>query len=195
MLCFSVINGVYTGFGIYLCFSSDGKRWKRLNRILAKYDNRKVLSDPHTFLTAFPVRSKAIVSQDKRFNYFYIHWTAKLNSISRYRIDRDRYMSIYTKKSGTFTTRSLIFDGRPLTLNATIDAGGQLEFQLETSEGLAVPGYSFADFDTLAGPTDFLDKPLTWKKQAQIPIEADKLSCKLRSAAIHVIYHMRPRKI
>ncbi len=87
---------------------------------------------------------------------------------------------------GHFTTPPLTFSGSRLTLNMDASAVGDIRVEVQDASGHAVPGFAFADSDSLA--LNNLAKVVTWRKGSS------DLS-KLAGKTVRLAFRMRLAKL
>jgi hypothetical protein len=94
------------------------------------------------------------------------HWKDG-ETLRRYTIRIDGFVSLHAKqKDGEFTTPTLTFAGRALSLNFATAAAGTIRVELQDENGHALPGFALEDCDELFGDT--LDRTVTWKNQSDV---------------------------
>lgn len=80
---------------------------------------------------------------------------------------KDRLCAVVADDRGEFTTHRMLVTGRQLSLNlATYGHGGFVQVEMRDAKGNAVPGYTFAESDSLSG--DDLDRRVTWNGRADL---------------------------
>lgn len=73
---------------------------------------------------------------------------------------------------GTFTTPSLLFDGKNLKLNVQIRNGGYLRVGVLDDKGEAIPGWTTADCEPITG--DQIDVLVAWKEGSNLAVLAGR---------------------
>lgn len=81
---------------------------------------------------------------------------------------RDGFVSLYNggDDTGSITTKTLVFDGSQLKVNAKLNKGGSLKVEILDKSGNPVNGYTVADALTITG--DQFAKTATWKHGADL---------------------------
>ncbi len=100
-------------------------------------------------------------------------WHGKGNSLRRYTLRLDGFVSINAPMSGgEVVTKPLTFTGDKLTLNFATSAAGDIRVELQDLAGQPYPGYSLDDCSPLFGDT--LNRPVTWKNGSEVSRLAGK---------------------
>jgi len=87
--------------------------------------------------------------------------------LRRYSLRLDGFSSIYAPyKTGSMTTKSLIFKGKKLLLNFATSAPGYIKVEIQNARGKPVPGYSLSDADELIG--NYIEHPASWYSQTDV---------------------------
>jgi hypothetical protein len=87
--------------------------------------------------------------------------------VRRYTLRIDGFVSYHASdQPGKFISKPVIFSGRTLALNFATAAAGSIRVELQTPEGLPLPGHALADCDELFGDT--IDRVVTWHDQADL---------------------------
>ncbi len=93
--------------------------------------------------------------------------------LRQYTIRIDGFVSLHARqKPGEFVTRSVLFQGKQLSLNFATSAAGSIRVELQSGDGKPIPGFSLADCDELFGDT--LDRTVTWKGNTDVSALAGK---------------------
>ncbi len=80
----------------------------------------------------------------------------------RYSLRLDGFASVRAGvKEGELLTKPFTFAGDALEINFSTSAGGGLRFELQNSDGTALPGFALADCQEQIG--NELDRVVTWK--------------------------------
>lgn len=91
-------------------------------------------------------------------------WTGNSNSIRRYSLRLDGFVSIRGGwKGGELITRPLKFSGSKVELNFATSAVGSILVEIQDAGGKPIPGYSLADCEEVFG--DSTSRNVQWKKQ------------------------------
>ncbi|MDB6095470.1 MAG: hypothetical protein JWM32_3032 [Verrucomicrobia bacterium] len=97
------------------------------------------------------------------------------------------------EKGGQFTTPALIFEGTHLALNLNASATGEVWVELRDADGHALPGYAFADSDSL-GQND-VAKVVTWRggkaDVSALAGHAVRIAFKLRTAKLYAFQFLQ----
>lgn len=100
-------------------------------------------------------------------------WHGKGNSIRRYTLRLDGFVSVNAPLSGgEFTTKPIKFAGDRLTLNLATSAAGDVQVELQDTSGKPISGYSLADCSPAFG--DSTDRTITWKHGSDVSELAGK---------------------
>lgn len=88
-------------------------------------------------------------------------------------------------EGGRVSTKLLRHVGGELRVNATFAAGGWLKAELAGRDGRVIPGYSFADSESVA--KDGVDQLVSWRRHARLPDGGQILSIRfsLQNASLY----------
>jgi hypothetical protein len=85
----------------------------------------------------------------------------------------DRFVAAeFDYGGGTITTEPFEFTGEQLSLNLGTGAVGEARVGILNADGSAIAGFAASDCDIING--DFLDRRVTWKKEADVSELAGK---------------------
>lgn len=89
------------------------------------------------------------------------YWTGKSDSLRRYTLRMDGFVSAHAPMSGgELVTKPIVFDGSRLTLNFATSAAGTVRVELQDGNGKPVEGYALNDCEELFGDT--LERTVVW---------------------------------
>jgi len=98
--------------------------------------------------------------------------------VRRFVFRTDGFMSLQAKSQpGDVLTKLLRFSGQSLQLNFRTEAAGSIRVEVQSADGLPLPGLSLADCEKLQG--DAIKKVVTWKS-GKTPAIADGQPVRLR---------------
>ncbi len=121
-------------------------------------------------------------------------WHGKGNSLRRYTLRLDGFVSINAPLSGgELVTKPLNFTGDKLTLNFATSAAGDIRVELQDASGTPHPGFTLEDCSPLFG--DSLSRPVTWKnggKLSQLAGKPIRLRFVLRDADLYAMQFVAP---
>lgn len=121
-------------------------------------------------------------------------WHGKGNSLRRYTLRLDGFVSINAPLSGgELITKPLTFTGNKLTLNFATSAAGDIRVEVQDHTGLPYPGFSLDDCSPLFGDT--LDRPVAWKHGSDVSRltgKAVRLRFVLRDADLFALQFVSP---
>jgi hypothetical protein len=90
------------------------------------------------------------------------YWTGTSNSLRRYTLRLDGFVSAQAPMSGgELLTKPITFTGKTLWLNFATSAAGSVRIELQDEQGTPLPGFSLDDCEELFDDT--IDRPVTWK--------------------------------
>ena len=94
-------------------------------------------------------------------------WHCKGNSLRRYTLRLDGFVSINAPLSGgELLTKPLTFTGNSLSLNFATSAAGDIRVEIQDAAGAPLPGFTLDDSELLFG--DSLDRTVTWKNGGDV---------------------------
>ena len=94
-------------------------------------------------------------------------WHGKGNSLRRYTLRLDGFVSINAPLSGgELLTKPLTFTGNSLSLNFATSAAGDIRVEIQDAAGAPLPGFTLDDSELLFG--DSLDRTVTWKNGGDV---------------------------
>ena len=94
-------------------------------------------------------------------------WHGKGNSLRRYTLRLDGFVSINAPLSGgELVTKPLTFTGDKLTLNFATSAAGDIRVELQAADGTPHPGFTLEECSPLFGDT--LNRTVTWKSGSDV---------------------------
>ncbi|MBS0206592.1 MAG: hypothetical protein JSS49_27255 [Planctomycetes bacterium] len=121
-------------------------------------------------------------------------WHGKGNSLRRYTLRLDGFVSINAPLSGgEFVTPPLTFTGDKLTLNFATSAAGDIRVELQDLARQPYPGFSLEDCPPLFGDT--LNRPVTWKSGGNLSHligQPVRLRFVLRDADLYALRFVSP---
>lgn len=121
-------------------------------------------------------------------------WHGKGNSLRRYTLRLDGFVSINAPLSGgELVTKPLTFTGNKLTLNFATSAAGDIRVELQDATGKPHPGFTLEDCPPLFG--DALNRPVTWKNGGnldQLTGKPVRLRFVLRDADLFALQFVSP---
>lgn len=90
------------------------------------------------------------------------YFTGRESRLRRYSLRIDGFASIHAKlQQGEFTTKPITFSGKELSLNVATSAAGVVQVEIQSPDGMPIPGYALADCDLIYG--DSIDRRVSWK--------------------------------
>ena len=99
--------------------------------------------------------------------------------IRRFTYRVDGFVSVQSTGPGEVLTKPLLFEGNRLRINYAAFNGGSLEVELQDADGVAIPGFTYADFEALTG--DEVDCTLSWGDQSDVgALEGTPVRIRLR---------------
>lgn len=94
-------------------------------------------------------------------------WHGKGNALRRYTLRTDGFVSVNAPLAGgELLTKPLIFAGDGLRLNFASSAAGDLRVELQTVDGVPIPGRTLDDCPSIFGDT--LDRRVVWNGGADL---------------------------
>ncbi len=101
------------------------------------------------------------------------YWTGNSDLLRRHTLRMDGFVSLHAPMTGgELLTRPVRFTGTSLYVNFSTSAAGSLKAELQDQNGTPLPGFALDDCEELFGDT--LDRPLTWKADADLSSLAGK---------------------
>jgi hypothetical protein len=97
----------------------------------------------------------------------------------------DRLAALCAPQRGQFTTAAMILRGSQIVLNMDAHRTGGIEVEIRDEQFRPVPGYSFAEADTLQ--SDQLRIPVTWKQNSDLRA--------LKGRKIYLRFRMRAARL
>jgi hypothetical protein len=95
------------------------------------------------------------------------YFTENFSRLRRYTLRLDGFVSAHAgHEQGELVSRPFTFEGKRLSFNFGTSAPGYVRVELQTPEGIAIPGFSDADADILYG--DSLARTVSWKGNADV---------------------------
>jgi len=95
------------------------------------------------------------------------YWTGKSSVLRRFTMRIDGFVSVHAPAvGGSFETKSIVFEGNRLVLNAATSAAGYIKVEIRDRRGRVIPDRSFDDCVELFG--DSLERTVTWADGADI---------------------------
>ena len=80
----------------------------------------------------------------------------------RYVLRPDGFVSLHAgAEEGEWRSKPLVFSGRDLVLNLSTGAAGGVRVEVQTGEGVPIPGFTLAEAETIYG--DSLERVVRWK--------------------------------
>lgn len=94
-------------------------------------------------------------------------WHGKGNSIRRYTLRLDGFVSVNAPLSGgELLTKPLTFAGDKLMLNFATSAAGDIRVEIQNAEGTPIPGFTLDDCPPVFG--DAIERTVTWKDGREV---------------------------
>tara|TARA_Y100000588_G_scaffold336881_1_gene377994 strand:- start:5207 stop:6328 length:1122 start_codon:yes stop_codon:yes gene_type:complete len=109
---------------------------------------------------------------------------ARSSAIARLIQTRDRFMAVEADRAGgELTTAPVRQSGRHLVANADCGAMGLIRFELSSTDGSVVDGFSFDDCD----PVDLnqIEKIVTWRGKGTLPAGSFRIGARLMSTRLY----------
>jgi hypothetical protein len=101
------------------------------------------------------------------------YWSGEQNSLRRYTLRLDGFVSAQAKLSGgTVLTKPIIFTGSQLNLNFSSSAAGDIRVAIKNGDGSEIPGFTLDDCPPIFG--DAIDRTVRWKSGADVSALAGK---------------------
>jgi len=95
------------------------------------------------------------------------YFTENFSRLRRYTLRLDGFVSAHAgHEQGELISRPFTFEGKRLSFNFGTSAPGYVRVELQTPEGIAIPGFSEADADVLYG--DSLARTVSWQGNADV---------------------------
>ena len=157
---------------IVLTTSRDGIRWQRCSDprpiidnggVRKTWDGGMVLSTSHFLVVGDEVR----MYYGGTFGPHTANWYPSGNGLATCKLDRFAAIHSVEGKSGTLTTRPLVFEGSQLTLNART-SGGRVLVEVLNEKGETVRGYGARECSGVQG--DHLAAPVRWNDRDLRPL-------------------------
>ncbi|MCX7426345.1 MAG: hypothetical protein NTW96_12075 [Planctomycetia bacterium] len=101
------------------------------------------------------------------------HWRGKGNSIRRYTLRLDGFVSATAPLAGgSFVTKPIVFDGKELRINFETSVAGSIQIAIQDADGKPIPGFTLADCPSLFGNS--VDYPVRFNGKADLASLAGK---------------------
>ncbi|MDA0836023.1 MAG: hypothetical protein O2955_16990 [Planctomycetota bacterium] len=101
------------------------------------------------------------------------YWTGKSDSLRRYSLRMDGFVSASAPMSGgELLTKPIVFEGKTLSLNFATSAAGAVRMELQNAEGKPIEGYTLDDCEELFGDT--LERTVVWNGSTDVSKLAGK---------------------
>ncbi|MBI4660567.1 MAG: hypothetical protein HY735_17155, partial [Verrucomicrobia bacterium] len=95
------------------------------------------------------------------------YWTGNSNSLRRYTLRLDGFVSLYGPMSGgELVTKPFRFEGTSLALNFSTSVAGSVQVEIQDIDGNALPGFRLEECAPLFGDT--IDRTVTWSHGADL---------------------------
>ena len=102
------------------------------------------------------------------------YWRDTYTVFRRYTLRMDGFVSIHAPLAGgEMVTKPLRFQGQALRLNMSTSAAGSLRVEIQTPDGVAIPGFSLDDSHPVIG--DDLDREVRWQDGADVSDLAERI--------------------
>lgn len=157
---------------IQLAISRDGINWRRYRTPYLRLGLEGTLDDSQGALYMCP----GMVRNTNEIYQYYsgtpgTHGITVLGKdwIKNYRCTQrlDGFISADAPyEGGSFVTPVIAFEGRKLVLNVDTSALGQVQVEIQDSQGYPIEGYAHADADLIQG--NYMDKPVSWKGESDL---------------------------
>ncbi len=94
------------------------------------------------------------------------YYAGPASRVRRFTIRTDGFISLHADAIGEVVTKPVSLNGGTMTLNYTVEPGGELLVELLDSAGKPIPGFTAEDCVPLTG--DEIDQAVNWKKGSDL---------------------------